>query len=268
VPPLVPVPLVPVPLVPVVPVPLLPLAVVLAALAAVPLVFGVVVAPPQEIKPMPSTSTEAKEARPASERRNARRDFREVRKKEGFFGRRRDIRMTPSPGWERFPGDASEAQKTRTAKSPGARRTRFTREDGVLRMTPNAESATAKSARAAVTSGNSRETVCSQFPFGRGMMETEGGAATFTVSVEVALPAMLTCDGLKLQVVPKGRPPQLKVSGPAKPPAAPSATAKFAELPDAIIALGGEMELTIPPTANCTTCVCVMAPLEALTVME
>ena len=57
-------PLVPVPLVPVVPVPLLPLAVVLAA---VPLPFGAVVAPPQEIKPIASTNAAAKEARPGEQ---------------------------------------------------------------------------------------------------------------------------------------------------------------------------------------------------------
>ena len=80
--------------------------------------------------------------------------------------------------------------------------------------------------------------------------------------------ATLTCGGLKLQAMPEGTPEQPRVSCPAKPPVELSATAKFAELPAATVALVGEMELAIPPTATCTVCVCVMLPLAALTVTE
>ena len=101
-------------------------------------------------------------------------------------------------------------------------------------------------------------------------MDTAGGAATFTVSVEVALPFATTptCGGLKLQAMPEGTPEQPKVSCPAKPPVELSATAKLAELPAATVALLGEIEPVMPPTATCTICVCVMLPLAALTVTE
>jgi hypothetical protein len=212
--------------------PVLPL--VLAVAAVVPLLpFDVVVAPPQEIKPRASTSTPTKEVNAAGE-----------------TGRPRTIpSLKPRYAW----------------RLPLFREERFF---ASLRMTASAKSARAKRARAAVTSGNSREIVCGQFPLGRGMMDTAGGAATFTVSVEVALPfaATPTCGGLKLQVVAEGGTEQASVNCPEKPPVELSATAKFAEVPAATVALEGDMELTIPPTLNCTIWVCVISPLAALTV--
>ena len=99
-------------------------------------------------------------------------------------------------------------------------------------------------------------------------MLTVGCEATFTVSVEEAVPfpAMPICPGLKLHVMLEGSPEQARVSCPAKLPVELSATAKFAELPAAMVALAGEMEPLIPPTASWTICVCVISPLAAPTV--
>jgi hypothetical protein len=83
-----------------------------------------------------------------------------------------------------------------------------------------------------------------------------GLAVTLTVKVVVTVPeaGTLTCAGLKLQLIPAGKPPQPRLTGPPEPFEDESDTVKFAELPTAMVAEApGVMSALTVPTAIVAT---------------
>jgi hypothetical protein len=102
----------------------------------------------------------------------------------------------------------------------------------------------------------------------RSLLEIEGLKATCTVSVELALPfaGKLTAGGLNVQPTPEAALLQSRFTWPPKPPEEVTLTAKLAELPTAIVALVGDTDPLIPPTATptCTSCVWLTVPLVAV----
>ena len=69
-----------------------------------------------------------------------------------------------------------------------------------------------------------------------------------------------------MQPTPEGALLQARFTWPPKPPEEVTLTAKLAELPTAIVALVGDTDPLIPPTATptCTSCVWLTAPLVAV----
>jgi hypothetical protein len=239
-------PVPPVPLVPVLPVPVVPeapeppAAVALGVAPLAPVLFEVVVAPPQEIKPIASTSANAKVASAGTEERALAMALALPTTEERFFA-------APPRGPE------SWSEEKNRAATP-------------LRMTASSHAAT--SPRAASIRGKLREDGHGSLRGARGAIEDDGFAATLTVSTAAvsAFAAKVGFGGLKLQSMPEGAPEQDRVTGPAKPPVEASVTSKVPELPASITAELGVIELVIPPTPSWTSCVWVMDPLAALMV--
>ena len=93
--------------------------------------------------------------------------------------------------------------------------------------------------------------------------EDEGLALTATVRVVVAGPeaGTVTCGGLKAQLSVVGMPVQPKATSPETPLVEVSDSAKFAELPTAMVAeVPGVTLAVIVPTTNVAAAVIVLLP--------